>query len=143
MQAVPQKLPVTCADTAFHEVLNLQAREGEMALVRDRQHALGPMLLETWLNDVLMARAPDDQPLDMLHAAPVTKHGLRTFGIDREALQGAGVPGGAVDRLYRGMYVYSVGFSDLLRVRIIPFAALKGQMRVVCALHGVCSHANI
>lgn len=92
-------------------------------LARDRQRTVGPMLLEAWLNDVLMARAPDDQPLDMLHAAPLTKQGLQSFGIDREALQGAGVSNGIIDRLYRGLYVYSAGFSDLLRVRTCSTSA--------------------
>ena len=96
----------------------MQAREDEVALVRDRQRTVGTLLLETWLNDVLTARSPDDGvALDVLHAAPAVKTGLIAFGVDRDALSGAGLANAAVDRVYRGLYVYSVGFSDLLRVR--------------------------
>lgn len=97
-----------------------QAREDELVLVRDRQRSIGTQLLETWLNDVLTARSPEDGvALDVLHAAPIAKKGLIAFGVDRDALVRAGLANAAVDRIYRGMYVYTVGFSDLLRVRSV------------------------
>lgn len=98
-------------------VAMLQHREDEMALVRDRQRSVGILLLETWLNDVLTSSLPSKPPLDLLQAQPVARHGLRAFGIDRPALLGAGLGDAAVSRLFRGIYVYSVGFSDMLRVR--------------------------
>jgi hypothetical protein len=103
----------------FGHILDMQAREDEIALVRERQRNVGSLLLETWLNDVLMARPLDaENPgLELLSVAPGCKQGLAAYGIDRSALENAGLGGPEIDRLYRGMYVYSVGFSDMLRVR--------------------------
>jgi hypothetical protein len=116
------------ARTLFGHVLDVQAREDEMALVRDRQRGVGVLLLETWLNDVLISRSADDPPaLDLLHAQPESRKGLLAFGLEREALLGAGLTNAIVDRLYRGMYVYSVGFSDLLRVRVIAALAVHSR----------------
>jgi hypothetical protein len=119
----------------------MQAREDEIVLVRDRQRSVGTLLLETWLDDVLTARSPDDGvALDLLHAAPVVKRGLIAFGVDRDALAGAGVANAAIDRIYRGMYVYSVGFSDLLRVRLrLQLAVVPAQVKVAGAHRAHCN----
>ena len=111
--------------TLFGTVLDLQAREDDMILIRDRQRSMSTQLLETWLNDVLMARAPDAPATDLLHAEPSSRKGLLTFGLDRQALLGAGLTADVVDRLYRGLYVYTVGFSDLLRVRLNFWCSLR------------------
>jgi hypothetical protein len=86
------------------------------ALVRDRQQQVGSALLETWLNDVLAGRSAEEPKLDILKADPVTKTGLVSFGMSREALASAGLNQAAIDRLYRGLYVYTVGFSDMMQV---------------------------
>lgn len=44
--------------------------------------------------------------------------GLATYGLTRAELLNAGLPDGAIDRLYRGMYVYTVGFFDIMQVRL-------------------------
>jgi hypothetical protein len=43
--------------------------------------------------------------------------GLGTFGLTRVELVGAGLSHAAVDRLYRGLYVYTIGFFDVMQVR--------------------------
>lgn len=121
------------ARTMFGHVLDMQAREDEMALVRNRQRSVGVLLLETWLNDVLMARSAEETPLDLLQAQPSTKKGLVSFGMDRVTLIGAGLSDAAVSRLFRGMYVYSVGFSDMLRVRNFHFIPNLARSQARCS----------
>lgn len=106
------------ARSMFGHVLDMQAREDEIALVRDRQRGAGRLLIETWLDDVLSARPADaEQPLDLLHAQPPSRKGLIAYGVDRERLAAAGMGTAEIDRVYRAMYVYSVGFCDMLKVR--------------------------
>ncbi|GFH21137.1 uncharacterized protein HaLaN_18379, partial [Haematococcus lacustris] len=41
--------------------------------------------------------------------------GLAAFGLTRTELQGAGLSSEAVDRVYRSLYVYTVGFFDVMQ----------------------------
>jgi hypothetical protein len=120
------------ARTMFGHVLDMQAREDELTLVRNRQRSVGVLLLETWLNDVLTARSAEETPLDLLQAQPSTKRGLVSFGIDRGALLGAGLSDAGVSRLFRGLYVYSVGFSDMLRVRNCHLIVSLARRQALC-----------
>jgi hypothetical protein len=44
--------------------------------------------------------------------------GLASFGLTRVELRGAGLGDEAIDRLYRGLYVYTIGFFDIMQVQI-------------------------
>ena len=41
--------------------------------------------------------------------------GLGRFNLSRNMLSSSGLSGEEIDRLYRSMYVYTVGFQDLLK----------------------------
>ena len=76
--------------------------------------------METWVNQVLSGPAkqhttglPNQQPLQ---ASSLSMKGLLNHGLSREELGAAGLGGEAVDRLYRALYVYSVGLFDTLQV---------------------------
>ena len=43
------------------------------------------------------------------------KNPVAKYGIDRMTLTNAGLPNEEVNHLYRGMYVYSVGFFNLVK----------------------------
>ena len=42
--------------------------------------------------------------------------GLAAYGLTRVEMRGAGLGDDSVDRLYRGLYVYTIGFFDLMQV---------------------------
>jgi hypothetical protein len=76
--------------------------------------------METWVNQVLSGPAkqhttglPNQQPLQ---PSSLSKRGLLNHGLSREELGAAGLGGDAIDRLYRALYVYSLGFFDTLQV---------------------------
>ena len=101
--------------------LNLQAESrataeltGKLLLKRRTKHDLNNLLMETWLNDVLSAGAENETDPDLLVTGQVSS-GLRRFGLSRAELVDRGISGAQVDRLYRSIYVYTVGFHDLLR----------------------------
>lgn len=98
-------------------VMNMQQRQADIALVRDRQRHVGALLMETWLSDVLAQRPAGEDPLQLMNPGARSDHGLRAFGISRQDLQGVGLSDAHIDRLHRALYVYSVGFSDMLKAR--------------------------
>jgi len=97
-------------------VMNMQQRQENLALVRDRQRCVGATLMETWLNDVLEQRPAGEHAVQLMHPGS-TDHGLSAFGVSRTELQGVGLSNVEIDRLHRALYVYSVGFSDMLKAR--------------------------
>jgi hypothetical protein len=68
--------------------------------------------METWLNDILKEAEHLDIPGIILK--PAHKNPITRYGIDRMDLTNAGVPNEMVDRIYRCMYVYSVGFYNMI-----------------------------
>ena len=74
---------------------------------------MSPKVLETWIDETLQDAEHLDIPGIILkpeHQSPVTR-----YGIDRISLVNAKIPAEAVDRVYRSLYVYSVGFYELIR----------------------------
>ena len=98
----------------FGHVLDMQQREEEFALVRTQQRHVGSMLIETWLDDALGRDSISDSTC--LEKGSMQRRGLEAYGIGRSQLKEAGVADMLVDRLHRSLYVYSVGFGDMLQV---------------------------
>ena len=46
---------------------------------------------------------------------PEHKDPIQRYGVDRLTLNALGIPQEMVDRIYRALFVYSVGFFELLR----------------------------
>lgn len=70
-------------------------------------------VLETWINETLRDAEHLDIPNVVLkpeHALPISR-----YGIDRLMLQNSGIPNDMVDRIYRALFVYSVGFYELIK----------------------------
>lgn len=98
----------------FGNVLDMQQREEEFALVRTHQRHVGSMLIETWLDDVLGRDSVSGN--SCLEKGSTQRRGLQAHGVARSQLKEAGLTDMLVDRLHRSLYVYSVGFGDMLQV---------------------------
>ncbi len=74
---------------------------------------MGVKVLETWINDTLS----DAEHLDIpgLILKPEHKNPISRYGIDRISFQLLGIPNELADRVYRALFVYSVGFYELIR----------------------------
>jgi hypothetical protein len=73
---------------------------------------MNPKVLETWINTTLLDAEHLDIPgviLKSEHKTPVTR-----YGIGRLDFQAAGLDEPTIDRVYRALFVYSVGFYELL-----------------------------
>lgn len=74
---------------------------------------MNPKILETWINDTLVDAEHLDIPGIMLK--PAHKNPISRYGIDRITLNKAGIPNDTVDRIYRALFVYSIGFFELMK----------------------------
>ncbi|GIM07161.1 hypothetical protein Vretimale_11376 [Volvox reticuliferus] len=110
--------------TVLQASLALDQKEREMALIRENKREYGRILLELWVNQVLDATGSSGGPAglggtpglgDPLKMDASALKGLASYGLSRVELLGAGLPNEAIDRLYRCMYVYTVGFFDVMQ----------------------------
>jgi len=83
---------------------------------------ISPLLTPLYLIQVLEPRghrgAPGGrpEPPTLQRMDPALMRGLTEYGLTRPELRGAGLGEDAIDRLYRGLYVYTIGFFDLMQV---------------------------
>ena len=74
---------------------------------------MSPKVLETWINETLQDAEHLDIPgvlLNPEHMKPISR-----YGIDRLVLTNSGIPDDLVNRVYRALFVYSVGFYELIK----------------------------
>jgi len=80
---------------------------------QDKQVQMSSKVLETWINETLQDAEHLDIPGVILK--PEHKNPISRYGIDRMAFSAYGISTELVDRLYRALFVYSVGFHELIR----------------------------
>ena len=80
---------------------------------RNQSVKMNPKVLETWINETLQDAEHLDIPGVILK--PEHKNPISRYGIDRLALTNAGIPNELVDRIFRALFVYSVGFYELVK----------------------------
>ncbi len=69
--------------------------------------------LETWINETLT----DAHHLEIpgVLTKPELANPIHRYGIDRNSLVNSGISAEEVDRIYRSLFVYSVGFFEMLK----------------------------
>ena len=70
-------------------------------------------VLETWINETLYDAEHLDIPGVILK--PEHQNPISRYGIDRLELRKAGIENDLIDRVYRALFVYSVGFYELIK----------------------------
>lgn len=78
----------------------------------ERTSKMPTKVLETWINETL----EDAEHLDIPGVILKSEHKepLMRYGVARRTLEDAGLSSQLVDRLYRALFVYSVGFYELI-----------------------------
>ena len=69
-------------------------------------------VIEVWLNETLSDAEHLDIPGIILK--PEHKNPISRYGIDRIELNNNGIPNDLIDRVYRCLFVYSVGFYEMI-----------------------------
>ena len=78
---------------------------------------MSPKVLETWINETLKDAEHLDIPGIILN--PESKNPIKRYGIDREYLNvEVKLDNDLIDRIYRALFVYSVGFYELIKTTI-------------------------
>ena len=67
---------------------------------------------ETWINETLKDAEYMDLPGCIINSEVLIP--LIRYNIDRKKLMASGLPNAMVDRIYRALFVYSVGFYQLI-----------------------------
>lgn len=70
-------------------------------------------VMETWINETLADAEHLNIPGVILK--PEHKNPISRYCIDRLTLTNSGIPNDTVDRVYRSLFVYSVGFYELIK----------------------------
>lgn len=79
----------------------------------DRQVQMSNKVLETWINETLQDAEHLDIPGVILK--PEHQNPISRYGIDRLELRKSGIKNDTIDRVYRALFVYSVGFYELIK----------------------------
>lgn len=99
-------------------------------LTRENKQSYSRVLLELWVNQILdPTPGGSTLPISLpspLHVDPSACRGLAAYGLTRVELLGSGLGHDAVDRLYRCMYVYSIGFFDVVQVSFAVWGLEEG-----------------
>ena len=89
------------------------------------EEKMSPKVLETWLNETLTDAEHLDIPGVILK--PEHKSPIFRYGIDRIELNNWGIPDEYIDRIYRCLFVYSVGFYEMVS-KVIEHSGQKYQI---------------
>jgi chromosome segregation ATPase len=77
---------------------------------------------------------------------PEQKNPISRYGIDKQVLLQAGIPNDTIERIYRAMFVYSVGFYELLKTSLehIPskFTVITALWKVFSILLEYCCRTD-
>ncbi len=69
--------------------------------------------MEQWINDTLLEC--EDLEIPGIITKPDHVQPLSRYNLDRNSLSNLGIPQNEVNRLYQSLFVYTVGFYELLR----------------------------
>ena len=74
--------------------------------------SINPKVIEHWINETL----GDAEHLDIpgIITRPESKVPVFRYNIDRMTLMKGGISNDSINRIYRSLFVYSVGFYDLI-----------------------------
>lgn len=83
-----------------------------ITVYHDPPSAMNPKVMEHWINETLGDAEHLNIPGVILK--PENKVPVYRYKIDRMTLMKGGIPSESVNRIYRSLFVYSVGFYDLI-----------------------------
>lgn len=121
-----------------------QNRVTEIMHMRNTGNVLNARVVESWINETLTDAAHLEIPGIVLK--PAMKQPLQRYGIDRVLLSMAGVEVTNIDRIFRGLFVYSIGFYEMLHKCLNhaknKYSLLSAIWKVYSVLLEYCCSSN-
>lgn len=105
------------ADPVDANQLAYERRVRELSSNKVTKSHLNSKVLETWINETLNDAGHLDIPGVILK--PESKKPLTRYGIDRDQMLLGRVPTVAIDRIYRALFVYSLGFYEMVTKALV------------------------
>lgn len=106
----------------------------EKQTASDKGLKMNPKIIECWINETLADAEHLDIPGVLLK--PEHKNPISRYGVDKLTLTNAGIPTEVVDRVYRALFVYSIGFFELMNKWL---AHTKGKYKTITSVWKVYS----
>ena len=91
---------------------NFEVRVREIIQMKNSGAALNQRIIEAWINETLKDAEHLEIPGVILK--PVHKQPMNRYQIDRLFLHSCGVSIEGIDRIFRGLFVYSIGFYEMI-----------------------------
>ena len=91
---------------------SFEDRVQEIMEMKNTGNVLNARVIETWINETLADAEHLDIPGVILK--PTQKLPLQRYSIDRLFLHSVNVEVSMIDRIYRGLFVYSIGYYEML-----------------------------
>lgn len=112
--------------------------------MRNTGNVLNARVIETWINETLADAEHLDIPGVVLK--PSQKQPLARYNIDRLFMNSQNVDVAMVDRIYRGLFVYSIGFYEMLHKALAhaknKYTMLAQVWKVYSILLEYCCRSN-
>lgn len=91
---------------------NFDLRVSQILKMKNSSAILNSSVVEAWINETLK----DAEHLDLpgIVVKPVHKIPMSRYKIDKLFLHNEGIPIPDIERLYRALFVYSIGFYEML-----------------------------
>eukprot|EP00240_Pyramimonas_obovata_P015475 CAMPEP_0118956300 /NCGR_PEP_ID=MMETSP1169-20130426/61477_1 /TAXON_ID=36882 /ORGANISM="Pyramimonas obovata, Strain CCMP722" /LENGTH=266 /DNA_ID=CAMNT_0006904315 /DNA_START=227 /DNA_END=1024 /DNA_ORIENTATION=+ len=105
--------PVTFVTAEANIRMMEESRQAE--LTRHNRRECDNILMECWLNDVLTQRPDKAAERDLQQISTASLAGLTSYGLSREELSRDGLSAPTIERVYRALYVYTIGFHDTMK----------------------------
>jgi hypothetical protein len=100
-------------DPVDYNELNFQKRVKDLAHNKITKSGLSSKVIETWINDTLIDAGHLNIPGVILK--PESKKPMTRYGIDRNQLVDGSIQTDVIDRIYRALFVYSLGFFEMIQ----------------------------
>lgn len=119
-------------------------RVKEIMQMKNTGAVLNARVIETWINETLA----DAEHLDIpgVIVKPAHKSPLVRYQIDRLFMNNVGVPETEIDRIYRGLFVYSIGFYEMVHKCLShaknKYTMLSSVWKVFSILLEYCCKSN-
>ena len=100
------------ADPQDYAQINYEMRIKDLAKNKVTQSHMSSKVIETWINDTLTDAGHLEIP--GIVVKPESKKPLTRYNVDRNQLMQAQISQEDCDRIYRALFVYSLGFYEML-----------------------------
>lgn len=118
----------------------LASDPGSLTSELNNSHKLNSRILETWINNTISDATFVNLPNQIIKQE--SNSHLMRYGIDRTALLKAGLQAEDIDRLYRSLFVYSIGFYQLIQTILkhsfSKYSVVTGIWKVYAILLEYC-----